>query len=271
MQLSKLIGIREPATQLLVERLTSCVAVICGIIVLGTLGYVLIEGWSVADGFFMTVITIATVGNGETHQLSPPGRIFTAVLICISVIGMAGFTACITTAFVSRELTGTFVAKRIRKMISSMNGHTVIFGAGLMADTIMMRLIEDDQPIVLIEENHTKVDDFRRRYPEALILESNPRNEMVLFDASILNAASVVVGLDSEFDNLLVSISVKEANPSVHVISRADDPKVASRMLKIGVNDVICPFQLSGEYVANLLEANRDGIHEVEEELSSSV
>lgn len=236
------------------EQLLKCTIWISGAIVVATLGYCIVEGWSVQDSFYMSTITFSTVGYGETRELSSIGRIYTSLLIFVSIILMSCWTAGITTAFVSGELTGKFQVKRTKKMIQKLSNHSIILGAGIMAESIANRLVRNQQPWVLIEEDSDKLAAFGKRFPEGLFLESNPKSELVLADANVFNAANVISILDSDFDNLLVAMSVKELNPKIKVITRSDDPRVSSRMLKAGVDKVICPFQLTGDHIADLLQ-----------------
>ena len=117
----------------LVETLFKCFVWICSLVVFGSVGYAFIEGWSISDGFYMTMITMSTVGFGETNELSPIGRMFTTLLIILSIVCMSCWTACITTTFVSGELTGTFSAQRVHNMIKSLKHHTIILVSGGMA------------------------------------------------------------------------------------------------------------------------------------------
>lgn len=138
-------------------------------------------------------------------------------------------------------------------MARALKGHTIIFGHTIMTEEIASQLLQEGREVLLVEEHHEKVLDLRTRYPELLVMEATPKDESVLFDANLMAAHCVIAGLETDFENLLIAMTVKEITPHVKVIARANDPKVASRMHKIGVDQVVCPYQLSGRYVANLL------------------
>ncbi|MEZ6096137.1 MAG: NAD-binding protein [Pirellulaceae bacterium] len=245
-------------TKQLLRQVVACFAMIAAIFLIGTSGYVLLEGWSLLEGAYMTIITMATVGFSEVRELSSGGRIFTSILIFFSIIGMSFWTASITTVLVTREISGTLLSQRMRKMASKLKGHTILVGASIMTETIMLRLAGAGQSFVLIEPDHEKANDVRHRFPEAIVIEAEPRDEFALGDANLISCKSVVAAVDNDFDNLLIAMSVKEIAPYITVIARANDPQVASRMAKIGVDQVICPFQLSGEHVATILEASNE-------------
>jgi len=244
------------ASNLFLQRVFSCFAWIGLITVFGTLGFVWVENWNLADSFYMTVITMSTVGFSETRELSAVGRAFTSLLIFLSIIGMSCWTASITSAFVSGDLSGTFTAKRTRNMIQSFYDHTIVFGSCTMAATVIDRLSRAGQKIVLIDNDVDQVKTIQSKYPEVMVIHCSPKSEMALADANVFQAKNVVSVLESEFDNLLIAMSVKELDPDIFVITRANDPKVASRMLKTGVDEVICPSQLSGDRVADLIASN---------------
>jgi voltage-gated potassium channel len=219
-------------------------------LVLGTLGYVLIEGWSTQDGFYMSVITLATVGYGETQELSGLGRLFTCFLIFFSIICLSCWTACLTSLFVEGDLTGAFQQKRARKMAEGLKGHTIICGSGTMAKTVLEILVRKQVSVVLIDGNSEELKIIRRRYPKVAIIESSAVDELTLSSANVLKAKSVIAALDSDFDNLMIAMTCKDLGTDLKVIARSDDMQVASRMWKIGVEKVICPFQLSGQTAA---------------------
>ena len=109
----------------IVGRLIKVGLFVFGLIAFGTTGYVLIEGWNLADGFYMTVITLSTVGYGETQALSAHGRTFTAALIFLCLFGMTCWSAALTSFVVEQDLGGSFQRKRMQKMIDELKGHTV--------------------------------------------------------------------------------------------------------------------------------------------------
>lgn len=223
---------------------------IAAVLAMGTIGYVVIEGWTTQESFFMSVITLSTVGYGETHELSDAGRVFTSLLIFTSIVCLSCWTACLTGLFVELELSGVFGMKRAKKMAAAMTDHTIICGSGTMAKTTLDVLLRKHADVVLVDDNEAQLKQIRARYPELPIIEASAADEMALASANILDAKFVVASLDSDFDNLMIAMTCKELGTDVQVIARSDDMQVASRMMKLGVEKVICPFQLSGEQAA---------------------
>ena len=222
------------------------------VLILGTIGYCLIEGWTAGEGFYMTVITMATVGYGETHELSQFGRLFTCVLIFFSIVSLSCWTACLTSLFVDREIIGALKQKKAKKMAKLMKNHAVVCGTGIMAQTVIAKLVRSKEKVVVIDQDLEALQEISRRYPGVVTIEAPAVDEFALADANVLDAKCILAVLDSDFDNLMISMTCKDLGTDVKVIARSDDFQVASRMSKIGVDNVICPFQLSGEEAAKL-------------------
>ncbi len=237
----------------LARRLFACCAVIAGVLMVGTVGYMLIEQWNTRDSFYMSVITLSTVGYGETRELSPAGRLFTTGLIFISVAGLCCFTASLTSLFVEGDLSGTFQRKRAKKMAASLSDHTIVCGSGMMARTIVDELTKKGLPVVVVDDDPAGLEIIRNMYPGVPAIEASAVDDMSMFDANILECKSVVAALQSDFDNLLISMTCKDLGMEIKVVARSNDPRIAGRMLKAGVDEVICPFQLSGVHAAKLL------------------
>lgn len=235
----------------LIHRVAQVSLWMAAIIVLGTAGYSMIEGWSTLDGFYMSVITVATVGYGETQELSSIGRLFTCLLIFISIICLSCWTACLTSLFVEGDLTGAFSFRRARKMAKAMQDHTIICGSGTMAQATLDILLRKRQAVVVIDSDKQTLASVRRRYPNIAIIEDNAVNELALSSANVLEARCVIAATESDFDNLMIAMTCKDLGTELHVIARSDDRHVASRMMKLGVEKVISPFQISGEQAAS--------------------
>ncbi len=223
------------------------------LIIAGTCGYILIEGWSVIDAVYMTVITLSTVGFGEVEELTPHGRLFTSLLITISLISMACWTAGFTSILVSGELSGRFQNQRERKMISAMKDHVIVCGGGVTALTVIARLTAAGKSVVAITNDAHEMDMIRRAAPEVPIVQDDPKSELALADANAISAAHLVAAGESDFDNLLITITGKGLGTGIRVISCAQSTELASRMMKVGADEVICPLIIGGENVADLI------------------
>ncbi|PAY16554.1 hypothetical protein CKO51_26210 [Rhodopirellula sp. SM50] len=234
---------------------TLTVLVSC-LIVTGSIGFVAIEGWSFADSLYMTIITMSTVGFGETNELTPHGRVFTSSLILASLVLMACWTAGITSFLVNGQLSGQFHRLRTKKKINQMNNHVVVCGGGATARTLIHQLKVQGNEIAAIVNEPAEVGMTQRFFPDIALIEADPKSEMALIDANILEAAHLVAATESDFDNLLIVISGKGLGTELKVISVAENPELANRMLKVGADEVVCPLVIGGERIASIINEN---------------
>ncbi|MEM6365368.1 MAG: NAD-binding protein [Planctomycetota bacterium] len=223
------------------------------LIVAGTLGFVAIEGWSIADSLYMTIVTVSTVGYGETNELTPRGRAFASSLISVSIVLMACWTAGVTSFLVSGQLSGKFYLRTIKKRMSRMNEHVIVCGGGAAARTLIHQLQTQRKQIAVIASDPAELAMLRQCYPDLSLIDAEPKSEMAMFDANVLQASHLVAATESDFDNLLIIITGKSLGTDLQVISLAKSPDLASRMFKVGADDVVCPLVIGGEHVASLI------------------
>ena len=209
----------------------------------------LIEGWSPLDAAYMIVITISTVGYGEPHTMSQTGRAFTVVLVFVCLVAMSFWTASLTSYLVDGDLNGQLLAKRMRKMISKLRNHTIVCGASLMGGAVVEQLAEAGRPVVLVDTEEESLKHFREYY-DVLTVSGSGTDELTLAEAGILDAGSVVVATDCEMSNLLIAISCKDLCGEIRVFAVCNDPTIANRMRKAGVDEVLSPPRVCGERTA---------------------
>jgi voltage-gated potassium channel len=237
----------------IVSRLAKVCVALVALILFGTLGFMLVEGWPLLDGFFMTVITISTVGYGEPQELTTAGRFFTSFLIIACLIGMTSWTAALTSFIVENDMGGNFLKRRHRKMISQLTGHTIVCGSGLMAQAVIERLLRKRKHVVLLDDNEVRIDELRKRYRKLLIVRGNATNELALAEANVMASGNVVACMEKEVDNLLVAITCKDLGTEVKIYARSNDVTIANRLRKAEVDQVISPMQLAGDRIADLI------------------
>lgn len=235
------------------RRLLTVAVWMLGVLLLGSIGYWLIEDWSLADSFYMTVITVSTVGYGETHSLTEQGRWFTSGLIFVSLVSMAGWTAMLTSFIVGSDLNGHFQRRRTARMIESMKDHTIVCGTGLMASAVVERLMQKRHQVVLVDQDEDKLNAMKAKFRRLQILCGSPTNELTLAKANVMEASHVVAATDSEVDNLLIGITCKDLGTNISVIAESNDVTIANRMRKTGIDEVISPSQLGGQRVTDLI------------------
>lgn len=213
----------------------------------GTAGFVVLEGWSVGDAFYMTVITLSTVGFGEVHPLSPGGRIFASLLI-IGGLATAIYTFTrLGQVVLEGELLGGLGRRRMRKELSSTKDHYILCGFGRATRPVAEGLAHKDLPFCVIDMNPATeplLQDLGYLY-----LIDDATSDEALVNAGIQHARAVLTLLPSDADNLYVTVSAKALNPDIRVIARAGDERGEVKLRRGGAHEVISPYNLASHRI----------------------
>ena len=217
------------------------------IVLVGTIGYVTIEGWGFFDAFYMAIITITTTGFSEIHPLSTPGRILTIGLLGCGV-GMVTFTISQIASYITSIDFNERRRRSMLKSITNMRGHTVVCGYGRMGEVICQRLRAVGAPFVVIEKRAELVSMLRKN--EFTYVEGDAAHDESLLQAGIEQAKTLVSVIDNDADALYITVAGRSFNQQLYIIARANDIRVKSRMIRAGADKVILPFVMSGLKVA---------------------
>jgi voltage-gated potassium channel len=218
------------------------------IILVGTIGFMLIEGWSLNDALFMTVITITTTGFQEVHPLSGAGQIFTEVLIFMSFgtilyIGGTGVQYIIESKFIRR--------RRMNKQLENIDKHYIVCGFGRMGSHICEKLNEAKVPFVVVENNpnnFTKLESLGYTYDKG-----DAASDDTLLRVGIQKAKGLVVVLSTDPENVFATLSARVLNPALFIVARAIDEDTESKLIKAGANRVVKPYELGGSRMAEIV------------------
>jgi voltage-gated potassium channel len=222
--------------------------VTCG----GILGYTTLEGWPLLDAIYMTVITLATVGYGETHPLSAQGRIFTIGLI-LSGIGIIGYGMSVFAAFiVDGELGRLMKGRKMQKQIQKLSNHFIICGAGDTGRWIVEEFLKTKTPCVVIERDHTTLEMLKS---QGIIqyIEGDATKDAVLLEAGIERAKGLVSALSTDKDNVFVVLTARALNPHLKIVSRVVEEESEKKLLAAGAHHVVSPNFIGGLRMASLL------------------
>lgn len=234
------------------DRLLGVAGLLLTCVVAGTLGYHFIEGWSLFDGFYMSVITLATVGYGETHPLSPAGRIFTMVLI-MGGIGMVtyGFST-LTSVLIEGEISDAFRRRRMDKDIARLTDHFVICGAGHTGSVICAELKKTGRDFVVVDRDPEALVQLEARLGFNLLrVVGDGTDDEVLLRASVKSAAGVFAVLSTDQDNAFVVLSAKGLNPKANVLACQKSLGVREKLLRSGADGVVDPEFIGGLRLAS--------------------
>ena len=219
---------------------------------IGVLGYMLIEGMSFFDALYMTVITVSTVGFNEVGKLEPEGKLFTIVLILMSFGTFAYAITSISTYLLDGEYKIYFKDFKMNKEVEKLRGHIIVCGYGRVGTQAVSELSVHNKNYVIIEQSTDLLDTFRVN-KEHLFLEGNATSDEILLKAQIKSASALITTLPSDADNLFVVLSAKELNPKLKVISRASQGSSVRKLKIAGASNVIMPDSLGGAHMASLV------------------
>jgi len=220
----------------------------------GTFGYTIVEdGWTLFDGFYMTLITLTTIGFREVHTLNTGGRVLTVLII---VFGL-GAAATILTQLAQLMMEGNILSvwrkRRMEKKIRKMKDHVIICGFGRIGQAICRDLTNMGVQCVIVDR-----DDSRAGIAQDLeipVLSGNATSDQALLEGGIERASILVAALSNDSDNLFVALAARDLNPNLVVIARGEDKSIETRMLRAGVDRVVYPAQLGGGQIARLIGA----------------
>ncbi len=218
-------------------------------ILIGTVGYYFLEGWPILDGFYMTIITIFTVGFREVQPLTPGGRLFTIVIILGGVGTLIyAFTQLGDLVFGGGMRTLLW-RKRMERQISRLRDHYIVCGYGRMGETVVERLHEEGVPFVVVEIQEARLAPLAESR-KVLFLVGDATQEDVLIQAGIKRARGLASLLPTDADNLYLTLTAKLINPSVFVLAKALEDEGEKKILQIGANRIVSPYKLGGLKIA---------------------
>ena len=229
-------------------RVRAVLLAVFGAILLGTVVFHALEGWSILDSLYVTVQTVTTVGFGDLTPRTRAGRAFAMVFMMVSVgIVLYALTSTVQ-AIVHSELFATY--GHSRKM-SKMRDHFIICGAGRVGSHLIRNLRAADGNFLVIENDSAKV--------EALMkagITVQPRDatlEETLREAGVEHARGLASCLPDDADNVYVVLTARDLNPSLHIVARAAEEQAESKLLRAGANRVVAPTIIGGHRMAMAL------------------
>lgn len=222
------------------------------IILIGVFGFMIIENFTFTDAFFMTVITIATVGFREVHPLSPQGMYFTAFLIIFS-FGIFAYAVTTFTRYVVDGAIGHYYkSRKVRNKIQRLKDHVIICGYGRNGRQAVQELLEHQVNLVIVERNDESMEKILEN-PKLLYIHGDATQDDILEMCRIDRARALITTLPVDADNLFVVLTAREMNPELTIISRASDEHSDAKLKRAGATNVIMPDRIGGQRMAKLV------------------
>jgi voltage-gated potassium channel len=235
---------------LLFRKFMTPVLLLVSLIIIGTIGYVLIDHYTWINALYMAVITIGTVGFGEIQPLSNAGKLFTIFLILASLATVAFYITMITRLLIDGEWRKQYQAYRQNKKLRAMKKHVIVCGYGRNGHQACEVLRQNKIPFAVIEQRQHYLSSINET--DLLVVQGDATKDETLLEAGVMDAYALISALPNDSDNLFVVLTARQLNPNLIIISRASDMHTIKKLKIAGATNVIMPDKLGGAHMASL-------------------
>ncbi len=235
----------------LAHRAIYIAALLLATLIVGTIGFRVIEDYPLFDAFYMTLITITTVGYNEVHTLSRTGRIFNSFLILFGVSVMFFAVGAMTQTIIELELQNRYGKRRTKRMIDRMHDHFIVCGFGRVGRNASFELQRANAPFLVVDRNEQRVNRALGLGMAAVLADAT--HDDSLREAGVLRARGLVAALPSDAENLFIILSAKTLNPKLNVVTRASEEEAGEKLRRAGADTVFAPYTMAGQRLAHAL------------------
>ena len=218
------------------------------VLVIGTVGYMVIEGWSAWDAFYMTTISVTTVGYREVHEMSWAGQAWTT-LVLFAGVGTLFYTATTILALVIEGGFSAHLKRRwFNRMLQEISGHFIICGYGRIGSVIAAEFRTQNVPYVVIDRDPNRVHDVLEQ--GGLAVEADASREDVLVRVGIHRARGLIAAVGTDAENVYTVLSARVLNPGLFIIARVESEHAEAKLRRAGADRVISPYELGAVQIA---------------------
>jgi len=232
----------------IVREMRLAIVALFALMAVGTAGYVFIEGWGTLDAFYMTVITVFTVGFREVHDLSPVGRIFTSVLIMVGV-GIALWAgASVLQHAISPRARMLLRRRRMDHQIDKLRDHFIICGYGRIGREVCRVFRRRGVPFAVGDVDEAVTGELLEA--GCPVVHGNCTEDATLLALGLIHARGLVAAAGTDADNTFIVLSARAMRPDLYIVARATSPEVEAKLRVAGANRVVTPYQIGGQRMA---------------------
>ena len=235
------------------KRLLTGALVLLAVVFIGATGYYLIGGgrWAFSDCAYMTIITITTVGYGETLEGMDKveyARAFTVVLLIFGTGSIVFFASMITAFIVEGDLKEALFAQKLKKRMKRMQEHIVVCGAGTTGRNVIEELLKTNVPVVAVDVVEHELKEIADKYPKAdfSYVVGDATDDDILSQLNLGNARGLIAALSSDKDNLYLTVSARQTNPKLRIVARAAEMTHVEKIKRSGADAVVSPNFIGG-------------------------
>jgi len=245
-------------TLILKELLVPLIA-ISSLLMIAFFGYIIIEGFSPLKSLYLMVTTFSTIGYGDVVPVSDVGRIFTiCIIISAFTVGLYS-VGKISAFFAEGELSKLLKQRKMNKVLDSMNDHYIVCGYGKTGKRVLDDLVRRGLQVVIVESNTERNEKIKEIYDKNFIhIEGDATNDEVLLQAGIKRANILISVLSSDAENLFVTLSAKDLNHGIKVITRVDEINSAEKFKKAGADFIVSPIEIATDRIISIATTSSD-------------
>lgn len=217
-------------------------------VALGTIGFRLLEGWSLFDSFYVTIQTVTTVGYGDITPQSFAGRVFASLFMFVGVGAVLYTLTSTVQSIVQSEIFATFGERRRHREMNKLQDHFIICGAGRVGSRIITAMQSAKVPFIVIERDEPRVADLQER--GILHLDRDATLEETLREAGVERARGLAACLPDDADNVYVVLIARGLNANLHIVARAVEEQAEEKLIRAGANRVVAPTIIGSHRMA---------------------
>ncbi|MBN1845381.1 MAG: potassium channel protein [Sedimentisphaerales bacterium] len=235
------------------DRLIFALVLILVVVSVGTAGFVIIEGWSFLDAFYMTLATISTLGMKATHipEINRGGEIWIMVLIVVGILIAMIALSTIAGMVVEGQMRSILGRRKVSLKIASLQNHIIVAGYGRMGRSVCHHLLQGSAELVIIDQDNAHT--AQAEQDGFLYVLGDASDEAVLKAAGIERARGLVSVLATDAENVFVTLIARDLSDTLFIAARAETIKSEERLLRAGANKAICPQVIGARRLANIL------------------
>jgi voltage-gated potassium channel len=232
------------------------IVAVIAVTLVGALGYVLAFGWSLSDAAYMTVMTMTTVGFREVREVTDlPVRLWTMLVAISGVAIIFGSIGIVAETILSEAASGRREARRMREAVESLRGHYVVCGYGRVGSTVAQELIQSGHRLVVIDILSESLE--RAAADGHLVVEGDATDDATLLAAGLMSARGLVTTIDSDANNVYVTLSARALRRELFIVARANLSGSEAKLLQAGADRVVSPYTMAGRRIAELASRPR--------------
>jgi voltage-gated potassium channel len=225
------------------------IAVVVLAAAIGSIGYVAL-GWPVGDAIYMTGITLTTVGYREVRDLDGFGRAWT-MLVAVAGVGIIfGSVGVVAEAVLSDVVSGRGEVRRMARAVADLRGHLILCGYGRVGSTVARELAHAGERFVVVDINPASLTTAER--DGYLVVVGDATSDAVLLEAGAAHARGLITAIDSDANNVYVTLSARALNPSLFIVARANETGSDAKLIQAGADRVVSPYSRAGRQIAEL-------------------